>query len=112
MDIDAANMEIEHGQTRKGGLSQEEMKKRRSKGRCFRCGRQGHMKKDCPAKKQSSKGDKQVCQTTIQSDQKESQKAEAEDTSGAPPNYENQSNLTTEDRERIVDEMMGLSEDF
>ena len=70
------------------------------------------MKKDCPTKTKLLKGDKRVCQTTIQTNQKEIQKEEAGDTSGAPPNYENQLNLTMEERKQIVDEMMGMSEDF
>ena len=84
------------------------MKKQISEGHCFRCGQQGHLKKDCPAKSKSVKVNKRACQITVQLNQKE----EVGDASSPPPNYENQLNLTVEEHEQIVDKMMGMPEDF
>lgn len=114
MDVDAANMEIDWSQSHNRGFSQEEMKKWRSKGHCFGCGHQGHMKKDCPNKKKSTKSDtKHICQMQINQNGTD---GEAGDAPGPPPNYENQTlqdhNLTNEECEKIVNEMMGMIEDF
>src|ERR1700748_3795670 len=49
MDVDVAETPTEaNGMFKK--LSNEERKRLQAEGRCFRCKKQGHMRKDCPLK--------------------------------------------------------------
>ena len=53
MDVDATSISEgdRTGWRDRGGLSETEKKKWQQEGRCFLCGRQGHMRRACPKKK-------------------------------------------------------------
>jgi len=52
MDVDAVAVgegsDSPNWRERRGGLSETERKERQQEGRCFLCGRQGHMRRACP----------------------------------------------------------------
>jgi len=57
MDVDATSIgeEDKTGWRDRGGLNETEKRKRQQEGRCFLCGRQGHMRRACPKRKDEGK---------------------------------------------------------
>ena len=115
MDVDAAIMGVD---TKKGDgkLSEGEKKKRQAEGRCFTCGRQGHMSRACPKKRESEKA-KSARRAEITSQQNE-EKEERNDATSAPPPYNSEGmmaqirSMNTEERDEFLDQLMMTEEGF
>ena len=115
MDVDAAIMGTD---TKKGDgkLSENEKKKRQAEGRCFTCGRQGHMSRACPKKRDGEKA-KNARKAEIKNQQEE-EKEGREDAASAPPPYNSEGmmaqirSMNTEERDEFLDQLMMTEEGF
>jgi Zinc knuckle len=117
MDVDVARTSNPR-QTRR--LTEEERTKLLKEGRCFRCGKQGHISKACPdkGKQQASNNpprEKGKARTTKIEEVKEDEQEEDKDSDGEdPPEYTEKNKaviatiraLSTQDREQIFDYIM------
>ena len=105
MDVDAARIgEDSKEQARK--MSPDEKKKRMAEGRCFTCGRMGHMSRACPKKVGKEEGgQRQRARVTVTEG---GQPEEGEE----PPAYDAASmmshirSMTTEERDSFLDGLM------
>jgi Zinc knuckle len=115
MDVDAAIMGTETKRS-EGKLSEGEKKKRQAEGRCFTCGRQGHMSRACPKKREGEKA-KNARKAEIK-DQQQEEKEERESGASDPPPYDSQNlmaqirAMSTDERDTFLDQMMMAEEDF
>ena len=105
-----------------GGISEAERRKRSCEGWCFGWGRQGHLKRDCPNRVKGKKKEENVQVASIElREEKESQedatKEKRSDAPGLPP-YDPANfirhirTLTMEERDEMLDKLMGIGEDF
>ena len=105
MDVNAARIgEDNKEQVRK--MSPDEKKKRMAEGRCFTCGRMGHMSRACPKKVSKEEGgQRQRARVTVTEGE---QPEEGEE----PPAYDAASmmahirSMTTEERDSFLDGLM------
>jgi hypothetical protein len=115
MDVDAAIMGTETKKPEKR-LSESEKKKRQAEGRCFACGRQGHMSRACPKKRTGEKA-KSARKAEINDQQKEKEE-EGSDAASNPPPYNSEGmmaqirSMTTDERDEFLDQLMMTEEDF
>ena len=115
MDVDAAIMGAD---TKKGDgrLSEGEKKKRQVEGRCFTCGRQGHMSHACPKKRDGEKA-KSAHKAEIKNQQEE-ERGDRDDAANAPPPYNSEGMMAqiramnTEERDKFLDQLMMTEEGF
>ena len=89
MEIDAAvvgeGSDSPNWRERRGSLTEQEKKKRQTKGRCFLCGRQGHMRRNCQ-RRNDGKGKETKAR---QANTEETGKQESDDgyAPSEPPSY-------------------------
>ena len=115
MDVDAAIMGTEAKKPDKK-LSESKKRKRQAEGRCYTCGRQGHISRGCPKKRTGEKA-KSARRAEINDQQKEGEEGES-DVAGDPPAYNSEGmkaqirSMTTEERDEFLDQLMMTEEDF
>ena len=116
MEIDAAiigeGSDSPNWRERRGGLTEQERKKRQSEGRCFLCGRQGHMRRNCQKRNNGKGKETKARKTDIE--ETEGRTPDDGDTSSEPPSYTSEKSMgqikTLDDKEcekllaRIMDE--------
>jgi len=111
-------------QRREGGLSEEDFKKRRTEGRCYGCGRQGHLRKDCSTNKKGEgtgrgkePGSRARTMETRDDEQAKGGKRN-DDASDGPPPYNpdvfinHLKTLQGNDREELLDRLMDVDSGF
>jgi hypothetical protein len=131
MDVDATSMGDGDwtGWKERRGLNEAERKKRQTEGRCFLCGRQGHMRRACPKRKEDggkrsgnpSRTERARAATT-EPETGGSQLNESEQTSNgvpeSPPAYDPDSlishikTLSINQRDELLDKLMEGDEGF
>ena len=90
--------------------SDKEKEDYRREGRCFECGKQGHLAKDCPSKKDRTPRARSSRTVEIQEDKDlDDSKSEA---SSTPSLAVRVAQLTEEERHAFMDEMRSLGEDM
>jgi hypothetical protein len=115
MDVDAAILGTETKKTEKK-LSEAEKKKRQAEGRCYTCGRQGHISRMCPKKRTGEKA-KSARKAEVNDQQREKEE-EDNDAANGPPPYNSEGlmaqirSMTTEERDEFLDQLMITEEDF
>jgi hypothetical protein len=115
MDVDAAIMGTETKKPDKK-LSEGEKKKRQAEGRCYTCGRQGHLSRGCPKKRTGEKA-KSARKAEINDQQKEKEEG-GSDAASDPPPYNSEGmmaqirSMTTDERDEFLDQLMMTEEDF
>ena len=123
MDVDAAilgNGARNGTRKRFGEISEAERRKRSAEGRCFGCGRQGHLKRACPDRVRGKKKEEKVRAATMelregqegQEDATKEKRSDAPD----PPSYDpafirHVRTLTMKEQEEMLDKFMGIGED-
>src|SRR5260221_2872207 len=115
MDVDAAITNTAETRKPNERLSEDEKKKRRAEGRCFTCGKQGHISCACPRRKDGGKA-QGARRAEIRSQQNEA-KTEQSNEPEAPPTYDQDvmaqiRAMTTEQRDKFLDKLMMAEEDF
>jgi len=103
-------------------MSETERHKRSAEGRCFGCGRQGHLKRDFPNRVKGKKKEENVRVATMElQEEKEGQEyAEKEKRSDTPdpPPFDHAAfirhvqTLPMKERDEMLDKWMGIGEDF
>ena len=114
MEIDAAitgeGSDSPNWQECRGGLTEQERKKCQSKGRCFLCGRQGHMRRNCQKRSNGKSKETKARKTDIK--ETEGQKPDDGDTSSEPPSYTSEKfmgqmkTLDDEEHEKLLARIM------
>ena len=114
MEIDAAitgeGSDSPNWRERRGSLTEQERKKCQSEGRCFLCGRQGHMRCNCQKRNDGKSKETKVHKTDIE--ETEEQKPEDGYTSSEPPSYTSEKfmgqmkALDDEEREKLLAKIM------
>ena len=114
MEIDAAiageGSDSPNWREHRGGLTEQERKKRQSEGRCFLCGRQGHMRRNCQKRNNGKSKETKVRKTDVE--ETEGQKPDDGDTSSEPPSYTSEKfmgqmkALDDEEREKLLARIM------
>src|SRR5260221_10004365 len=117
MDVDAAITNTAETRKPNERLSEDEKKKRRAEGRCFTCGKQGHISCACPKRRDGGKA-KGARRAEMRDQQNEAETGENNEPSGAPPTYDQDAlytqirAMTTEQRDEFLDQMIMAEEGF
>jgi len=117
MDVDTAVVDTAETRRTSERLSEDEKKKRRAEGRCFTCGKQGHISRACPKRRDGGKA-KGARRAEIRDQQNEAETEENNEPSGAPPTYDQDAlytqirAMTTEQRDEFLDQMIMAEEGF
>ena len=115
MDVDAAITNTVETRKPNERLSEDEKKKRKAEGRCFTCGKQGHISRACPKRKEGGKA-QGARKAEIRSQQNEAETEQSSEPE-APPTYDQGvmaqiRAMTTEQRDEFLDKLMMAEEDF
>ena len=114
MEIDAAvvgeGSDSPNWRERHGSLTEQEKKKRQTEGRCFLCGRQGHMRRNCQRRNDGKGKETKACQANIE----ETREQEPDDgyAPSEPPSYASREStgqaktLDDEEREKLLARIM------